>query len=148
MRRLLKVSGMICVLLSLFQTYFTLTEQPQLILQLFLPMLAIGLSIYYGSQFVLNVVVSLQRRPVLQLVLLYTVGVVIGLLMTCLSRGWNLASLFLTLKINVIALPLFLLVLFVWKRDNQQMNQLLQKRQEQLIQEQELSKQSDIVGEE
>lgn len=133
MKQFMKVSVIIGILLSVFYSYFSIIDSPKLLLQLFLPLLLIGLGIYYSSQFFLARFKLFRRKPLLQLLILYLVGITIGLIMTCASRGWTFDSLFLALKINIIGLPLFLGVLYYWIQQDQTINRELLIRQKQLL---------------
>lgn len=108
-------------LLAIFYTYDHLIRSWDNA-KIFLIMYGISLTIYYLSRFSLQRFERLRKHPLLQILLLYIAGILIGLLMTCFSYGFNGTSVVTALRINLFASPLFILVLVYWNKMTKQLN--------------------------
>ncbi|MBP1041071.1 hypothetical protein I6N95_08655 [Vagococcus sp. BWB3-3] len=131
MTRFLKISLTVIILLSLFHTYFSLIENNES-LWMFAVLYLIGVLIYYLSRIIQQRVSFLQKRPMLQLLLLYLGGVIIGIMMTFISKGVSITSFLIALKINVAAFPLFLGVVIYWHQEARSLNKNLNRFQKKL----------------
>lgn len=121
MSKFIQVNLGIISLLAIFYTYDHLIRSWENA-KIFLIMYSISLTIYYLSRFSLHRFERLRKRPLLQILLLYIAGILVGLLMTCFSYGFNVTSLITALRINLFASPLFILVLIYWNKMTKQLN--------------------------
>lgn len=121
MYKFIQVNIGIIALLSIFYTYISLIKSSEN-LKIFLIMYFISLVVYFFSRIATIRLGLFKKRPMIQLCLLYAAGILIGLLMTCFSYGFNLSSVLITLQINSVASPLFILVLVYWRRKTKQIN--------------------------
>lgn len=121
MYKFIQVNIGIIALLSIFYTYISLIKSSEN-LKIFLIMYFISLVVYFFSRIATIRLGLFKKRPMIQLCLLYAAGILIGLLMTCFSYGFILSSVLNTLQINLIASPLFILVLVYWRRRTKQIN--------------------------
>lgn len=131
MSKFIQVNLGIISLLAIFYTYDHLIRSWENA-QIFLIMYSISLTIYYLSQFSLRRFEQLRKRHLLQILLLYIAGILIGLLMTCFSYGFNGTSVVTALRINLLASPLFILILIYWKKMTKQLNDDLAEAQDYL----------------
>lgn len=131
MYKFIQVNIGIISLLAIFYTYNSLIKSFEST-KIFLIIYFISLVIYYLSQISLHHFKLLKKRPMLQIVLLYIAGIMVGLLMTCFSNGFTVTSVYTALRINVFASPLFILVLIYWKKMTKQINDELSELKEHL----------------
>lgn len=121
MAKFIQVNIGIVSLLAIFYTYNSLIKSFENT-KIFLMMYGISLCIYYLSQLILGHFNLLKKRPFLQITLLYLTGIMLGLLITCFSNGFTLNSVMTAFKINLLASPLFVMVLLYWRRMTKEIN--------------------------
>lgn len=120
------------ILLALYHLYFTLFNQPKLILTTYLPVLAIALLVYLVIDLFLKKFQRLEKHPLLQTTIIYLIGVTFGCLTTMLSSGFTLINLITALKINLLALPLFIPIFICWQSYRKRLNRQLLNTQNKL----------------
>lgn len=120
------------ILLALYHLYFTLFDQPKLILTTYLPVLAIALLVYFAVDLFLKKFQHLEKYPFLQTIIIYLIGVTFGCLATMLANGFTLTNLQAALKINLLALPLFIPIFIYWHFYRKNLNSQLLNTQNKL----------------
>ncbi|MGY3779714.1 hypothetical protein [Isobaculum melis] len=132
MKKIGKILLGINILLALYHLYFTLFNQPKLILTIYLPVLAIALLVYFTVNLFLHKFKHLEKHPFLQTLMIYLIGITFACFATMLSSGFTLTNFLATLRTNLLALPLFIPIFIYWQSYRKSLNRQLLNTQNKL----------------